>query len=37
MSVRKSNAHWQGDLKSGKGRMAFGTGSTDGGESGDGG
>lgn len=30
MSVRKANAQWQGDLKSGKGRMAFGSGSWEG-------
>lgn len=30
MSVRKANAQWQGDLKSGKGRMAFGSGAWEG-------
>lgn len=30
MAVRKSNARWQGDLKSGKGRMAFGSGAWEG-------
>lgn len=30
MSVRTSNAQWQGDLKSGKGRMAFGSGAWEG-------
>lgn len=30
MSVRKSNAQWQGDLKSGKGRMALGSGAWEG-------
>lgn len=30
MTVRKSNARWQGDLKSGKGRMAFGSGAWEG-------
>lgn len=30
MAVRKSSARWQGDLKSGKGRMAFGSGAWEG-------
>lgn len=30
MTVRKANAQWQGDLKSGKGRMAFGSGAWEG-------
>lgn len=30
MSVRKANARWQGDLKSGKGHMAFGSGAWEG-------
>lgn len=30
MSVRKANARWQGDLKSGKGRMALGSGAWEG-------
>lgn len=30
MAARKANAHWQGDLKSGKGTMAFGSGAFEG-------
>lgn len=30
MATRKANANWQGDLKSGKGRMAFGSGAWEG-------
>lgn len=30
MTVRKANARWQGDLKSGKGHMAFGSGAWEG-------
>jgi len=30
MAVRKSNARWQGDLKTGKGRMALGSGAWEG-------
>jgi osmotically inducible protein OsmC len=30
MSVRKANARWQGDLKSGTGHMAFGSGAWEG-------
>ncbi|WP_376693108.1 OsmC family protein [Wenzhouxiangella sp. EGI_FJ10409] len=30
MTVRKANAQWQGDLKSGKGSMAFGSGAWEG-------
>ena len=30
MPTRKSNAEWNGDLKSGKGRMAFGSGAFEG-------
>lgn len=30
MSIRKANARWEGDLKSGKGRMAFGSGAWEG-------
>lgn len=30
MAARKANAEWKGDLKSGKGRMAFGSGAWEG-------
>lgn len=30
MTIRKANARWQGDLKSGKGRMALGSGAWEG-------
>lgn len=30
MAARKANAQWQGDLKSGKGKMAFGSGAFEG-------